>query len=184
MGDPKKKHKTYSTPKRPYDPDTLLDELRLIGTYGLRNKRELWKAHTILSTLRRRARELLSLGAGERSERQAEMVSRLHRLGLVREGATLEEVLTLTIEDFLERRLQTMVYRKDLSHSLYQARQMITHGHIAINGQKVTAPGYHVTIEDENTLDYSRWSPYMDPDHPFRREMTIEEAIGGEEVEQ
>ena len=59
MGDPKKKHKTYTTPRVPYDTDALVNELRLIGTYGLRNKRELWKAHTELSILRGRARDLL-----------------------------------------------------------------------------------------------------------------------------
>jgi small subunit ribosomal protein S4 len=181
MGDPKKKHKTYTTPKRPYYTDTLLDELRLIGMYGLRNKRELWKARTELSTIRRRARELLSLSSEERSGRQSAMTTKLFRRGLVRENASLEEVLTLTIEDLLERRLQTMVWRRDLAHSLFQARQMITHGHVSIYGQKIRAPSYHVHIEDESTLDYSRNSPFANPDHPFRKEMAIETAIGGEE---
>jgi small subunit ribosomal protein S4 len=183
MGDPKKKHKTYTTPKRPYDTDTLTDELRLIGMYGLRNKRELWKARTKLSTIRRRAREMLSLTPEERAESQNSMLTRLHRMGLVREGATLEEALTLTIEDLLERRLQTMVWRRDLSHNLFQSRQMITHGHISIFGQKINAPSYHVNIEDESTLDYSRYSPFADQNHPFRKELAIEVATGGEEVE-
>lgn len=180
MGDPKKKHKRYTTPKRPYDQDMLLDELRLIGSYGLRNKKELWRAKTELSTIRRRARELLSLSPANREMRETRLVSRLKRMGLVREGATLENVLTATVEDLLERRLQTMVFRKGLAHSLYQARQMITHGHISINGRKVKAPGYHVRIDEEDTLNYAASSPYTDPDHPLRAEISGEESIGGE----
>lgn len=183
MGDPKKKHKKYTTPKRPYDQDMLLDELRLIGSYGLRNKKELWRAKTELSTIRRRARELLSLSPADREEREGRLVSRLHRMGLVREAATLEDILTSTVEDLLERRLQTMVFRKGLAQTLYQARQMVTHGHISINGQKVKAPGYHVKIDEESTLSYAASSPYTDPDHPLRSEMVGEEVIGETEVE-
>jgi small subunit ribosomal protein S4 len=180
MGDPKKKHKQFTTPKRPYDTDVLLEELRLIGVFGLRNKRELWRARTKVSLLRRRARGFLSLGVDERAESERSLVSKLHRMGMVGEGANLEEILTLSVEDLLERRLQTMVWRRELAKSLYQSRQMITHGHIAINGQKITAPSYHVTTEDERTLGYSANSPFVSPDHPSRKEMLVESAVGGE----
>jgi len=177
MGDPKKKHKTYNTPKRPYETDALLEELRIIGTYGLRNKRELWKVHTELSTLRGRARDLLGLGAEERSIRERALINKLAKRGLVMENSRLEDVLTLSVEDLLERRLQTYIYRIGMAGSLFQARQVITHGHIAINGQKVTSPSYQVKITDEETLDWAKGSPYSSPTHPLRLELEVEEAL-------
>jgi small subunit ribosomal protein S4 len=177
MGDPKKKHKTYNTPKRPYDATALEEELRTIGLYGLRNKRELWKAHTELSHMRGRARDLLGLVAAERERREREIINKLYKRGLVMENGRLEDVLTLSVEDLLERRLQTYIFRRGLASSLFQARQLITHGHIAVDGRKVTSPSYQVKIEDEKTLDYALSSPYHDPEHPLRRALEVEEAL-------
>jgi len=177
MGDPKKKHKTFNTPKRPYQTETLMEELRTIGAYGLRNKRELWKAHTELSTMRGRARDLLSLEADERARREQALINKLAHRGLVMENARLEDVLTLSVEDLLERRLQTYIFRRGIAGSLFQARQLITHGHIAINDRKVTSPSYQVKITDEETLDYAKSSPYNNPSHPLRRELEVEDAI-------
>ena len=177
MGDPKKKHKTFNTPKRPYQTETLMEELRTIGAYGLRNKRELWKAHTELSTMRGRARDLLSLEADERARREQALINKLALRGLVMENGRLEDVLTLSVEDLLERRLQTYIFRRGMASSFFQARQLITHGHIAINDRKVTTPSYQVRITDEETLDYAKSSPYHNPSHPLRRELEVEEAL-------
>lgn len=177
MGDPKKKHKTYNTPKRPYDADALKEELRTIGVYGLRNKRELWKAHTELSHMRGRARDLLSLGSTERDRREKEIIYKLYKRGLVMENGRLEDVLTLSVEDLLERRLQTYLFRRGMASSLFQSRQLISHGHIAIKGRKVTSPSYQVKIDDEETLDYALSSPYHNPEHPLRRALEVEEAL-------
>jgi len=182
MGDPKKKHKRYTTPQVPYDTESLMEDLRTIGAYGLRNKRELWKIHTELSTLRRRARELLSLGAEERAVREAEMISKLHKRGLVQENSRLEDVLTLSVEDLLERRLQTYIFRRGMAQSLFQARQLISHGHIEIEGRKVTSPSYQVRIIDEETLNFSESSPMRSPDHPLRRELEVAETVTEEKA--
>jgi small subunit ribosomal protein S4 len=177
MGDPKKKHKTFNTPKRPYETEALMEELRVIGAYGLRNKRELWKAHTELSTLRGRARDLLSLGTEERARRESALIEKLAHRGLVMENGRLEDVLTLSVEDLLERRLQTYIFRRGMAGSLFQARQLIAHGHIAIDSRKVTSPSYQVRITDEETLDWAQGSPYNNPSHPLRRELEVEEAL-------
>jgi small subunit ribosomal protein S4 len=177
MGDPKKKHKTFKTPKRPYDTDALMQDLRTVGVYGLRNKRELWKAHTELSHYRGRSRGLLSLEIEERIKREREMIIKLAKLGLVMENSTLEDVLTLSVEDLLERRLQTYIFRRGMASSMYQARQLITHGHIEINGRKVKAPSYKVKITDEESIDYSVSSPYRNPNHPLRKEIETEEQL-------
>lgn len=183
MGDPKKKHKTFTTPKRPWDTNALMEDLRVIGAYGLRNKRELWKAHTELSHFRGRARGLLSLETEERIKREQEMIIKLAKLGLVMENSTLEDVLTLSVEDLLERRLQTYIYRRGMASSMFQARQLITHGHIEINGRKVKAPSYKVKITDEETVDYSLSSPYRNPNHPLRKELETEELLMEEKTQ-
>ena len=177
MGDPKKKHKRFSTPRVPYDTEALTEELRIIGAYGLRNKRELWKVHTELSTLRGRARGLLSLGTEERAAREAAMIAKLYKRGLVMENSRLEDVLTLSLEDLLERRLQTYIFRRGMAQSLFQARQLISHGHIEIDGRKVTSPSYQVRIGDEGTLDYAGSSPMRDLDHPLRQALEVGEAV-------
>jgi small subunit ribosomal protein S4 len=178
MGDPKKKHKTYSPPKRPYNTEALMEELRTLGSYGLRNKRELWKARTELSALRGRARDLLSLDAVEREIRERELVNRLAKRGLVMENSRLEDILTLTVEDLLERRLQTYIFRRGLAQSLFQARQLIAHGHIEISGRKVKAPSYQVRIDDEESINFSASSPYHNPEHVLRKALEVEEAVG------
>jgi small subunit ribosomal protein S4 len=180
MGDPKKKHKRYTTPKRPYDQDVLTEELRLLGAYGLRNKRELWRNRTHLSRIRRMARQKLSMDPIERAKGEREMVRKLHSLGLVDEKATLEDILGLSIEDLLERRLQTVVYRRGMAKSLFQARQLITHGHISIGGRKARAPSYLVTLEDGAQLEYAGSSPLANKGHPLRQEFTVSEIMGGD----
>jgi len=178
LGDPKKKRKRYTTPKRPYDVDRLREELRLIGLYGLRNKRELWKHRTELRRIRRMAREMLALPPEERAEQERQLMTRLRRLGLIGEKATLEDVLGLRVEDILERRLQTIVYRKGLARSPYQARQLIVHGHIAIGGQRVRVPSYLVEVDEEDKITYAETSPLADENHPLRKELEAMKMVG------
>ncbi len=183
MGDPKKQQKKYTTPRVPYNTEMFMEELKLLGAYGLRNKHELWRAKTELSSLRRRSRGLLAQTATEREKQEKELIGKLYKMGLVQPNGTLDDVLTLSIEDLMERRLQTFIYRKGMAKSLWQARQLIAHGHISINGNEVKVPSYHVLIDDEKTIDYTDVSPYANKDHPLRKEMAVNEIAGGNKVE-
>ena len=171
MGDPKKQRKKYETPRFLWRTDVLQEELKLLGQYGLRNKRELWRHKTMLSKFRGIARSLIGKTPEERRKMEKEVLARLKKLGMIHETAVLDDVLDLTIEAVLERRLQTIVFRKGLAKSIYQARQLITHGHVAIGKQRVTVPSYLVTREDENQITYTPQSSLANPSHPLRQTM-------------
>ncbi len=169
MGDPKKQRKKYETPRFPWRTDTLQEELKLLGQYGLRNKHELWRHETMLSKFRGIARSLIGKTPEERKKMEQELLTRLKKLGIIHETAVLDNVLDLTIEDVLERRLQTIIFRKGLVKTIYQARQLITHGHVTIGNQRVTVPSYIVTRDDENKIAYAPQSPFANPSHPLRQ---------------
>ncbi|CCJ35508.1 30S ribosomal protein S4P [Methanoculleus bourgensis MS2] len=173
MGYPGKNYKQYATPKRRFEKTRLEDEKRLIIDYGLRNKREVWKAQSVLRKYRTAARELVALrSAGinldEYQKKKDQLINHLFRYGLVGEDADLGDILALKVEQQLDRRLQTLVHRKGLARSPKQARQFITHGHIAISGRRVTVPSYRVERIEESEITYYGPSPFTNDVHPER----------------
>jgi len=169
MGDPKRQRKTYETPRHPWRRDQLELELHLMGEYGLRNKRELWRYKTMLSQVRGIARSLLGSTAEERERVEHEYLSKLSRIGVLSESANIDEVLDLEIRDLLERRLQTMVFRRGLAKTPFQARQLVSHGHISVAGKIVSVPGYMVKRDEEEKLKFFSHSPMSKADHPMRK---------------
>ena len=166
MGDPKKPRKQYSTPRHPWRSEQLSRELHLIGIYGLRNKHELQRSQTQLSKIRQRARIILGTKATYTSTAQvqkeeAEFLTHLMRIGLIHEATTIDDVLGLSIEEILDRRLQTIVVKKEISSSPHQARQMIIHGHIAIGDRVSTIPGITVESKDEDKVRIREDSPMI-----------------------
>ena len=149
MGDPRKRRKLFRRPRMIWTTDQLNAELYVMGSYGLRNKRELWKAQTEVARIRNQARALLALSSEARSEKEKRLLNFLNRLGLVKEGATLDDILNLKVEDLLERRLQTIMMKKSGTKSPYQARQIVSHGHVSIGNRKVNIPGYLVRTDEE-----------------------------------
>ncbi|HEY7507173.1 MAG TPA: 30S ribosomal protein S4 [Nitrososphaera sp.] len=152
MGDPRKAKKLYRRPRMIWTTDQLNAELYIMGSYGLRNKRELWKAQTEVARIRNQARALLALSTEARAEKEKRLLNFLSRLGLAKEGATLDDILNLKAEDLLERRLQTIVMKKSGTKSPYQARQVVSHGHVSIGNRKVNIPGYLVRTEEESQI--------------------------------
>jgi len=173
MGDPKKQRKKFETPRFRWRKDILQEELKLIGQYGLRNKHELWRHKTALSKARGIARSLIGKTPEERTKMENELLARLKKLGILAETAVLDNVLDLAIEDLLERRLQTIVFRKGLARTIFQSRQLITHGHINIGNRRVTVPSYTVSKEEEEQVMYSPQSELAKEAHPLRQALTI-----------
>jgi small subunit ribosomal protein S4 len=145
----------WRRPKRPLNYDLLNEELFVLGTYGLKNKRELWKAHTELSRIRNQARSLLALTQEVRSKKEPTLMKSLSRIGLVKEDSTLDDVLNLKVTDLLSRRLQTVIQKKANIKSPYLARQVVVHGHVMIGDRVVTIPSYTVPVNEENEVHIS-----------------------------
>jgi len=173
MGDPKKQRKKYDTPRFRWRKDILQEELKLLGQYGLRNKHELWRHKTMLSKTRGIARSLIGKTPEERGKMENELLVRLKKLGILNETAVLDNVLDLSIEDMLERRLQTLVFRKGLARTIFQSRQLITHGHVTIGNRRVTVPSYTVSKEEEEKVLYSPQSMLTNETHPLRQALSI-----------
>lgn len=152
MGDPKKSRKTFRRPRQIWTTEQLSSELYLIGSYGLRSKSELWKAQTKVADIRNQARELLALTVEARQVQETKLLNYLHKLGLVKESATLDDVLNLKLEDILERRLQTIIMKKGVSKSPQQSRQLVVHGHVSIGERIINIPSYMVKKDEEPAI--------------------------------
>jgi len=165
--------KLYETPNHPFQGERIAGEHDLVGRYGLKNKEELWRAQSELRSYRREARQLLGAAAGDAeaaAKESAEFLARLQKLGILGEEDGLDDILSLSVTDVLERRLQTVVYRKGLANTANQARQFISHGHIRMDGRRVTEPSAKVTVAEEDTVEFDSASALTDELHPERAE--------------
>lgn len=171
----KKLKKQYETPNEGWNEERINREDQLSEEYGLKNKREVYKAQSHLRDLRRQARKLATV---EDETQREEFVNRVHRLGLIREDDGLEDVLSLNVTDILNRRLQTAVNRRGFSDTANEARQLVVHGHIYIDGQRVSEPGYLLTQEEEKQVELVMPEPDEEEE-----EDTSSEQEDGEETE-
>jgi len=191
MGDPKTSRRVWQKPKRPLNYDLIMDELKTLGTFGLKTKRELWKTQTELSRVRLQARSLLALRQDERERKEPILMQSLSKIGLVNEDSTLDDVLNLQVTDLLSRRLQTIAQKKLYFKTPYQARQAIVHGHIMIGDSVVTIPSYVVKTEEEakvHLIPESRFNetlskPESDLGSPETENLESETAVQSENKE-
>lgn len=150
MGHPKRQEKKYSRPQKPYDKDRLEREKKLEQDYGLRRKKEIWRAEGVLRDFRRRARDLQ---AHQDEKKEKELIEKLNKLGI--KCQTLDDILETNLSDLLSRRLQTIVHKKGLAHSPRQARQLIVHGHILVDRRRIRWPSYIIKQEEEGSVSLS-----------------------------
>ncbi|WP_256545369.1 30S ribosomal protein S4 [Halobellus inordinatus] len=165
--------KRYETPNHPYQGERIAQEGDLLGRYGLKNKEELWRAQSELRNYRREARRLIGEAQGDLEEAEAagaEFLTRLRRYGILSEDDDISRVLGLDVTDILERRLQTVAYRKGLASTPKQARQFIVHGHVVVGDARVSRPSKKVEVAEEDGIEFDETSPLADDLHPERAE--------------
>jgi small subunit ribosomal protein S4 len=151
MGDPKKQRRKYEGPKHPWKSERIEAENELQKKYGLKSKREIWRANSAVRKFRSQARVLLG-SPGPQSEKKAkELLDKLNKMGLIN-SQNMEDVLSLTVENLLDRRLQTVVFQRGLAKTPNQARQMITHKHVLIGKRIVNIPRYSVSPAEEGQI--------------------------------
>ncbi len=177
MGSIKKLRKKYETPMHPWKRERIESERSFVNEYGLKNKKELWKMQSVLRGLTRQAKKLVSLDTEQSRKEETQLLKRLKSLGLVGDNSKLSDVLTLTTRDVLGRRIQTILFKKNLAMSMKQARQFIIHGHVALKGNKITVPSYLVKKEEENKIGFKPGSSLSKEDHPERPKETKEDEI-------
>ncbi len=141
----------FSRPLKIWSKKRIEVEGALLQEYGLRRMKELWRAEAILGEWRHRAREL---AAHKNVEQEKVLIKKLQKLGLLKDGATLDNILQLETPDLLSRRLQTLVYKKGFAQTHNQARQFIVHGHVAINGTRQKWPSTLVAKDDEEKITF------------------------------
>ncbi|MBD3193511.1 MAG: 30S ribosomal protein S4 [Candidatus Lokiarchaeota archaeon] len=160
MGDPRRLKKKYKKPKHPYQKDRMMEELEYVGKYGLRNKREFWKMRSILGEWRQTARYSRTLLPKKAQKVQQTLLKKLTRLGVLSPESTFEDILQLTVEDVLKRRLQTFVFENGMAKSIYHARQLVVHKHIQVADKRINSPSYIVKKEEEDLISFSPTSPF------------------------
>jgi small subunit ribosomal protein S4 len=165
MGDIRRQRKKFSKPTHPWNKERILAEQELLKAYGLNRKKEIWKMSSILSNFARQAKELIT----EKDEvKKGQLLRKLVSLGLLDKNAGVEDILSIKLNDILERRLQTLVFRKNLARSMKQARQFIVHEHISIGDRKITVPSYLVSVNEESLIQFTPDSSLANPEHSER----------------
>jgi len=118
--------------------------------------------------LKSQAKSLISSSDESAELQKKKLFDRVRRLNLLKGNISLDEILSLKVEDLLERRLQTLVYRQGLARTMKQARQMIVHGHIMVGDKVISSPSYLVKAHEESRIRFRETSPFAKPDHPER----------------
>jgi small subunit ribosomal protein S4 len=142
----KRKHKIYSRPKRPFDKQRIEEENELKKKYGLKNKREIWKADARISKIRNQAKKLITSSPIE----QKALIDRINGIGI--QVKDLSDILSLDKTDWFDRRLQTIIVKRKLANTPRHARQLIVHKKIIVDGDVVSVPSYVVPVSLENKI--------------------------------
>lgn len=176
MGDPKKARKKYSTPRHPWEKNRIEEEKVLKRDFGFKNKKELWKLSSLLKSYYDRAKLYITKDTPQFAKEQKQLIDKLKAYGLLKGDATVDKVLDIQLNDLIERRLQTIVFKKKMCHSISQARQFITHGHITVAGKKITSPSYLLSLKEESEVFFSENSSLANEEHPERAQAEKSEA--------
>jgi small subunit ribosomal protein S4 len=170
MGDPKRSKAKYSTPKKAWDKTRIDEEKELIKEYHFKNKQEIWKLNSKLRNFARQAKRLITLNTEQAEKEKIQLLTKIKALGLLPEQGELDDVLGISMKDLLDRRLQSIVFKKGLARTMKQSRQFIVHEHILVGDKKVTSPNYLVKTAEESVVVFSNSSAFIDEMHPERKQ--------------
>ncbi len=170
MGDPRRLKKKYSTPKHPWQKARIEAEKVIRNEYGTKNKKEIWKMNSIFKHFQEGAKKASAFGMNEQAKKEfTQLLDRAKSLGILPQDAnTVDAVLGLSLNDVMDRRLQTLVYKKGFARTTKQARQFIVHEHIMVGGRRINIPSYIVPLSEEGTLSFDPKSNLAQEDHPER----------------
>lgn len=174
MGSPKRQRKKYHGPSHLWQKVRLDEERHLIKEYALCNKHEIWKMGSIVKNVAMQAKKLIAVQGEQAEKEKSLLLQKAKKLGLLTPDGTIEDCLGIKLKDILERRLQTLVLKKNLAKSAKQARQFVVHGHIKVGKKTITSPSYIVSSEEESQISFVENSPFANENHPER-------AVGGKE---
>lgn len=153
MGDPKKKRKKFHRPSHPWQKERIEEERIILKEYGLKNKREIWKANSLLKNFKNQVKRLIAATSQQAEKERTQLLRKLQNLDMIKRAARLDDILGLTLKDIMNRRLQTVVYKNGLAGTINQARQFIVHKHITLKGKKISAPSYLVLKNEEEMIE-------------------------------
>ena len=142
----KRKHKMYSRPKRPFDKERINEEAGIKKEFGLKNKKEIWRAEAKIKLIREKAKKLIAASP----EEQKVLFEGLNHIGF--DVKSIGDVLILDKRDYLKRRLQTILVKKKLAHTPKEARQLIVHKKVLVGEGVVDSPSYVVPLNLENKI--------------------------------
>ena|SRR3989338_9399010 len=180
MGDPRKQRKKFEKPSHPWQKERIDEERKFVERYGLAKKKELWKALSILKSMKQQAKLLVGKRGDVQAEKESkDFLAKLYSLKLIEKDSKLEAVLELKPQAILDRRLQTLLVQQGLAKSIKQARQFIVHGHVTVKGKQMDVPSYLVLRDEESALGFTPNSSLNDPEHPERK--VDEKKKGGKE---
>ena len=169
MGDPKQLRKKYNTPRHPWMRASIESEKIVIKEYGLVKKKEIYISSSFLTKYKNIAKKLIATRTNPQAQKEkVQVLAKLQQLGFLPVGAELDQILGLELKDVLERRLQSILFRKGMARSMKQARQFIVHRQVTVGEQEISSPSYLVSLTEENAVNFKEKSPFADPEHPER----------------
>ncbi|MEK6863600.1 MAG: 30S ribosomal protein S4 [Nanoarchaeota archaeon] len=178
MGDPKQLRKKYNTPRHPWMKASIESEKVVIKEYGLVKKKEIYIASSFLTKYKNIAKKLIATRTNPQAQKEkVQVLTKLQQLGFLPVGAELDQILGLELKDILERRLQSILFRKGMARSMKQARQFIVHRQVTVGEQEISSPSYLVSLTEESAVNFKEKSPFADSEHPERALLQKKEAV-------
>jgi len=169
MGDPRKIRKKYQKPSHPWQKERIEEEKALLREYGLKNKKEIWKVDSVLRNFKNQVKRLIAATTQQAEKEKQQLLHKLYNMSLIKRSARLDDVLGLTLNDIMNRRLQTIIYKKGFARTISQARQFIVHKHVRVGEKKINSPSYFVLKNEDEKISFSDGSSLFNPEHPERK---------------